>query len=138
MKIFIVFIIIIFIMVLFSWGAGRKGQTALSGVDEAAYHKISADEAREMMLSTDDFILLDVRTEGEYKEKRIDGALLIPDNEIARRAEAELPDKNGIILVYCRSGRRSKNVAKELVNMGYTNIYDFGGILDWPYETVSG
>lgn len=104
----------------------------------AAYRKISAEEARRIMESADDFILLDVRTEQEYEEKRIDGATLIPDYEIASRAESELPDKNAVILVYCRSGRRSAGAAKKLADMGYTNIYDFGGIIDWPYETTSG
>jgi rhodanese-related sulfurtransferase len=105
---------------------------------EAVYHKISAEEAREIMESTNGFIVLDVRTEDEYREKRIDGAILIPDHEIQERAESELPDKNAVILVYCRSGRRSANAAKELADMGYTNVYDFGGILDWTYDTVSG
>lgn len=105
---------------------------------EAAYRKISAEESRDIMDSTEDFILLDVRTDEEFKEKRIDGAILIPNYEIANRAESELPDKNAVILIYCRSGRRSANVANELVDMGYTNVYDFGGILDWSYETVSG
>lgn len=105
--------------------------------EEAVYHKISADEALEMMESGDDFILLDVRTDGEYKENRIEGAVLIPDYEVAERAEDELPDKDALILIYCRSGRRSANVANDLIDMGYTNVYDFGGIIDWIYETVS-
>ena len=71
-------------------------------------------------------------------EQRLEGAILIPDYEIRIRAEKELPDKNAIILIYCRSGRRSELAAVELVNLGYTNVYDFGGIIDWPYETVSG
>jgi rhodanese-related sulfurtransferase len=80
--------------------------------------------------------LLDVRTSEEYKEKRIEGAVLIPDYEINDRAAAALPDKDAAILIYCRSGRRSASVAHELIEMGYTNVYDFGGINDWPYETV--
>jgi len=91
-----------------------------------------------MMQDTDDYILLDVRTEEEFKEKRIEGAILIPHDEIRDRAETELPDKNAVILVYCRSGNRSKIAASELCEMGYTNIYEFGGINYWPYETVSG
>ena len=101
---------------------------------QTAYRKISAEEAYKMMGELKDFILLDVRTEAEYKEIHIPGALLIPDYEIKARAEKELPDKNKIIFVYCRSGRRSVNAARELANLGYTNVYDFGGISGWPYE----
>ena len=104
----------------------------------AAYQKLTAAEAREMMAQSADYVLLDVRSEGEYKEKRIEGAALIPVNELASRAETELPDKGQLILVYCRSGGRSERAARALVALGYTNVYDFGGINDWPYETVSG
>jgi len=104
---------------------------------KAEYHKISAEKARTMMSELNDFILLDVRTGEEYTEKHIDGAVLIPDYEIEDRAGGELPDKNAVILVYCRSGRRSENAARKLVDRGYTNVYDFGGIIDWPYKTVS-
>ena len=108
-----------------------------SNMNEAVYRKISAEEAHEIINSSEDYILLDVRTEEEYSEKRIDGAILIPDYEIASRAESELPDKNAVILVYCRSGIRSARAANTLVDMDYTNIYDFGGILDWSYETIN-
>jgi len=103
---------------------------------EAEYRKINAEEAYQMMQSTDGFILVDVRTAEEFNERHIKGALLIPVNEINVRAVDELPDKNALILVYCRSGARSANAAYDLVDMGYTNVYDFGGILNWPYETV--
>ncbi len=72
----------------------------------------------------------------EYKKKHIKDATLIPDTEIAIRAVAELPDKSAVILVYCRSGRRSESAAKALVKLGYTGVYDFGGIVDWPYKTA--
>ena len=88
-----------------------------------------------MMQEENIYILLDVRTTGEFNERHIEGAVLIPDNEISDRAAEELPDKNILILVYCRSGRRSEAAARELVDMGYTNVYDFGGIIDWPFET---
>ena len=81
-------------------------------------------------------VLLDVRTREEYDEGHIPGAILIPEYEIAQRAESELSDKNQLILVYCRSGRRSKIASEELVNLGYTNVKEFGGIIDWPYEVV--
>ena len=91
-----------------------------------------------MMLEADSYILLDVRSEGEYNEEHIEGALNIPDDELGERAADELPDKNALILIYCRSGRRSANAANELIDSGYKNVYDFGGIIDWPYDTVKG
>lgn len=105
---------------------------------KAQYRKISAIEAKNIMDETEDYILLDVRTYEEFWEKRINGSILIPDYEIADRVEKELPDKDALIFVYCRSGRRSAIAAKELCSMGYSNVYDFGGIIDWPYDTVSG
>ena len=103
---------------------------------QGAYRKISADEASQMMSELKDFILLDVRTEGEYRESHIAGAMLIPNQEINDRAEKELPDKNRVILVYCQSGGRSASAARELIRLGYENVYDFGGINDWPFDTV--
>jgi len=102
----------------------------------AVYRRISAEDAFEMMQNSKDYIILDVRTEGEFNSEHIDGAILIPDNEIGDRVTNELPNKNALILIYCRSGRRSEAAAHELVEMGYTNVYDFGGILNWPYDTV--
>ena len=81
------------------------------------------------------YVILDVRTQEEYDEKHIPGAILIPDSEISEKAEGILKDKNQLILVYCRSGRRSKLAAEDLLDIGYTNIKEFGGIIDWPYET---
>ena len=109
-----------------------------SASPKARYQKISAEEAYRMMQDTEAYILLDVRTEEEFKETRIEGAILIPDYEIGSRAASELPDKSALILVYCRSGRRSANAAHELIEMGCQNVYDFGGIIDWPYDTISG
>ena len=104
----------------------------------AEYRKISAAQAHAMMAESADYILLDVRTPDEFREKRIEGAVLIPHNEIAARAEKELPDKSAVILVYCRSGGRSQSAARELLRLGYVNVNDFGGITDWPYETTDG
>ena len=101
---------------------------------EAVYMNITAQEAREIMDTEEGYIILDVRTQAEYDEKHIPGALLIPDYEIKERAEEELTDKDQLILVYCRSGRRSKLAAEALVELGYTNIKEFGRIIDWPYE----
>jgi len=101
------------------------------------WQTITAQEAYRMMNELENYILLDVRTLAEFTEIRIDGAILIPDFEIRQRAEAELPDKNAVILIYCRSGRRSASSAAALAELGYKNVYDFGGILYWPYETVN-
>ena len=95
---------------------------------------ITAQEAKEIMDSQEDYVILDVRAQDEYDQGHIPGAIVIPHTEVADRAEAELQDKSQLILVYCRSGRRSKIAAEELVELGYTNIKEFGGILDWPYE----
>ncbi|MBP1756910.1 MAG: Rhodanese-like protein [Firmicutes bacterium] len=99
--------------------------------------KITAEKAKEMM-DSDQPIILDVRTTEEYEEGHIEGAILIPDNEISAKAEELLTDKNATILVYCRSGRRSAHAAQDLSDLGYTKIYDFGGIIDWPYDVVAG
>lgn len=100
------------------------------------YRKISAEAAKKIMDEQTGFVILDVRTESEFVEGHIADAILIPDNEIATKVEATLKDKNQLILVYCRSGRRSALAAKEMIALGYTNVQDFGGIIDWPYETV--
>ncbi|MCL2224293.1 MAG: rhodanese-like domain-containing protein [Defluviitaleaceae bacterium] len=98
--------------------------------------KISAATAREMMLSNPNAIILDVRSRQEFATGKIAGATLLPVSEISERAGSVLPNKNALILVYCRSGVRSAEAAYNLISMGYTNICDFGGILDWPYDVV--
>ncbi len=103
---------------------------------ENSYERITPAEAKAIMDEGDGYVILDVRTQEEFDEAHIDGAILIPDYEIAAKAESILKDKNQLILVYCRSGRRSKNAAEALVKLGYTNVKEFGGIIDWPYETV--
>ena len=100
----------------------------------AVYVNITAQEAKEIMDTQEGYIILDVRTQEEYEEGHIPGAAQISHEEIAEKAEEVLTDKNQLILVYCRSGRRSKIAAEALVELGYTNIKEFGGILDWPYE----
>lgn len=100
----------------------------------AEYKSVSSQEAKELMDSEDSYIILDVRTEEEYAEGHIKNAVLIPDYEIAERAEKELTDKNQLILVYCRSGRRSKIASDILVSLDYTNVVEFGGIIDWQYD----
>ena len=102
---------------------------------EIVYMNITAQEAKQIMDSKEGYIILDTRTQEEYDEGHIPGAIVIPHDEITDRAEEELPDKDQLLLVYCRSGRRSKLAAEALVKLGYTNIKEFGGIIDWPYET---
>lgn len=102
----------------------------------ATYEQISGAEAKALMDSESGYIIIDARTQSEYDEGHIPGAILIPEYEIADRAEKELLDKKQLILVYCRSGRRSKIAAEELVKLGYTNVKEFGGIIDWEYEIV--
>ena len=98
---------------------------------------ITAEEAKKIMDTESEYVILDVRTEEEFAQGHIPGAILIPDYEIREEAESPLPDKDALNLVYCRSGRRSKNAAQILLELGYTNIREFGGIIDWPYETVT-
>ncbi|MCL2163147.1 MAG: rhodanese-like domain-containing protein [Oscillospiraceae bacterium] len=104
----------------------------------AVYQRITAEEAMTMMEDGDPYILVDVRTKDEYETQRIEGAVLIPVDVIADRSESELPDKNARILIYCRSGNRSATAAKILVGLGYSNVFDFGGIASWTYGTISG
>ena len=112
------------------------GCVGCSGGGSASYDQISGAEAKALMDSESGYILIDARTQEEYDEGHIPGAILIPEYEIADHAENELPDKDQLILVYCRSGRRSKIAAEELVKLGYTNVKEFGGIIDWEYETT--
>ena len=100
----------------------------------AVYVNITAEEAKQIMDTEEGYIILDARTQEEYDEGHIPGAIVISHEEITEKAEEMLPDKNQLILVYCRSGRRSKIAAEALAELGYTNIKEFGGIIDWPYE----
>ena len=101
----------------------------------AVYVNITAEEAKQIMDTEEGYVILDVRTQEEYDQGHIPGATQISHEEIAEKAEDVLTDKEQLILVYCRSGRRSKIAAEALVELGYTNIKEFGGIIDWPYET---
>ena len=95
---------------------------------------ITAQEAKKIMDTQTGYVILDTRTQEEYDEGHIPGAIVISHDEILQKAESVLTDKNQLILVYCRSGRRSKLAAEDLVKLGYTNVKEFGGIIDWPYE----
>ena len=132
MKRFSVILILIITCAAILYGCTSGGEDKM----ESSYEQITPAEAKEIMDTQDGYIILDVRTQEEYDEAHIEGAILIPDYEITDRAESVLKDKDQLILVYCRSGRRSKLAASELVKLGYTNIKEFGGIIDWPYETV--
>ena len=132
MKRFSVILILIITCAAVLYGCTSGGENNM----ENSYEQITPSEAKEIMDAQDDYVILDVRTQEEFDESHIDGAILIPDYEIADKAESILKDKNQLILVYCRSGRRSKLAAEELVKLGYSNVKEFGGIIDWPYETV--
>ena len=112
------------------------GCVGCSDGSSATYEQISGAEAKALIDSESGYLIIDARTQQEYDQGHLPGAILIPEYEIADRAEKELPDKDQLILVYCRSGRRSKIAAEELVKLGYTNVKEFGGIIDWEYETV--
>ena len=105
-----------------------------SSQEGSVYMNINAEKAKEMMENLDEFVLLDARSEEEFSEGHIPGAIVIPHEEVSERAEAEIPEKDVPVFVYCRSGRRSKIAAEELVSLGYSEVYEFGGIIDWPYE----
>lgn len=106
----------------------KKGETAM-------YEEITQEEAKKIMDADESAIILDVREKEEFDEGHIPGAILIPYTEIEDKADEMLPDKDSLILVYCRSGRRSKIAAKALSELGYTSVKEFGGIIDWQYET---
>ena len=106
--------------------------------ETASYRQISMDEAITMMEEESGYIILDVRTPEEFADKHIPGAVNIPNETIGPEEIPELPDKDQLILVYCRSGNRSKQASEKLAALGYTNVVEFGGINSWPGETVSG
>ena len=111
------------------------GGNASNTSSESDYQQISQEEAKEMM-DTQDVIILDVREQDEYDSGHIPGAVLLPVGTIDEETAAEvIPEKDSTVLVYCRSGNRSKTASSALAELGYTNIYEFGGINTWPYET---
>ena len=106
--------------------------------EESTYRQVNAEEAAAMMEEESDYIILDVRTSEEYSEKHIPSAINIPNETIGTEDIPELPDKEQLILIYCRSGNRSKQASEKLVKLGYTNVVEFGGINGWTGETVTG
>lgn len=107
-----------------------------SGNQESSYRQITMDEAVTIIEEESDYIILDVRTPEEFADKHIPGAVNIPNETIGTKDISELPDKDQLILVYCHSGNRSKQASEKLVALGYSNVAEFGGINDWPGETV--
>ena len=134
-KIILLALAIITVATVFA-GCTQKtntGQTEATQVNIGTYYQIPQDEAKRIMDEESDYIIVDAREQSEYDEGHIKGAIVIPYTEIEQKAEEMLPDKEQLILVYCRSGRRSKIAAQSLANMGYTNVKEFGGIIDWQY-----
>ncbi len=127
------------LVLLLSGCAPAGSSTSSSGsasAEKAVYKKITAEEAKAIIDGGGSFVLLDVRTQEEFDEGHIAGALLLPYDQIPQKAATELPDKNAKILIYCRSGNRSATASNALIDLGYTDVSDFGGIIDWPYEIV--
>lgn len=124
-----------FVLCLVIIGCGRKSEADNNVIDNKdegnSYKSISMSEAEEMMKNEKDYIILDVRTAEEYKEGHIPNAINVANETIGEDEISELPNKDQLIMVYCRSGRRSKQAASKLVKLGYTNIVEIGGIIDW-------
>ena len=136
-KIFVLFtVLVVGIVFIVGCSGGDEG----NGSDYApTYHvRISASKARAIMDESPDSVLLDVRTLQEFSERRIEGAILLPHDQISLFTTNFIKDKATIVLVYCRTGIRSNLAALQLVSLGFRNVFDFGGINDWPFETVSG
>ena len=122
----------VFLAALFLTACAAQEELPLS------YRQIDAYEAASMMEEEENYIILDVRTQAEFEAAHIPGAICIPNETISDQPVEQLPDKNRLILVYCRSGNRSKQASEKLVKLGYTNVVEFGAISSWPGETVSG
>ena len=121
------FILIAAVILLTGCSIGGTGNSA-------SYHQIAQEEAKKMMTKNDGHVIVDVRRQDEYDEGHIPGAVLIPNESITDKQPEQLPDLNQVILIYCRSDRRSKEASQKLADMGYTNIYEFGGINTWNGE----
>lgn len=115
----------------------NTSQVTASQTEPASYNHISQEKAKEMMAADDSLVIVDVRRQDEYDSGHIPGAILIPNESIDMEQPEELPDKEQVILIYCRSGNRNKAASQKLADMGYTNIYEFGGIMDWSGEIAT-
>ena len=134
-KSFRLFLIFVFCIFAFVQCEDKDKKEEKEEVTVVEYRRITADEAKEMLDKNPNAILLDVRTEAEYTARRIVGAILLTYNEIETKAADVLPDKDALILIYCRIGRRSEIASNKLISLGYTNVYDFGGINSWRFDT---
>ena len=132
----IIISLIIGAMIISGCSSGKKGTDVSSSNEMKSYTKISQDEAKKMMEKDDGHVIVDVRREDEYASGHIPGAVLIPNESIETEKPAELPDPDQIILVYCRSGNRSAQASQKLANLGYTRVFDFGGIMTWTGDIV--
>ncbi|NLC43437.1 MAG: rhodanese-like domain-containing protein [Clostridiales bacterium] len=106
-------------------------------IENVNYKTINAEEAKAIIDAEENIVILDVRTKAEFDDGHIPNAILIPDAKLKEEVEIKIPDKDTKILIYCRSGNRSAKSAKHLIEMGYNNVFDFGGIIDWPYDVVT-
>ena len=127
---------LLFVMLFCVSACAINGKNATASGANKAYTQISQDVAKDMMLKDGSLVIVDVRTKGEYEAGHIPGAILIPNESITDRKPEHLPDMNQVILVYCRSGNRSKQSAQKLANMGYKKVYEFGGINTWNGKIV--
>lgn len=116
--------------------ASQDSMDTQTAQGESVYHKISAEEAKAMM-DKGGVTVVDVRREDEYAAGHIPGSILVPNEGIRDTQPEELPDLDAVLLVHCRTGVRSKQASDKLLEIGYKNVYDFGGIVNWPYETVT-
>lgn len=131
-------IIIPFMVMLIAFTGCQSEEKKVDPEIKGVVNKISAEDAKKKMDEDKSIILVDVRTQEEYDEAHIENALLVTLDTINAMAPSVIPDKNATYYIYCRSGNRSAIAATELVLMGYMNVYDMGGIADWPYETIKG
>ena len=125
------------IMLLAILGAALLLTGCIGGQSKAAYRRVSAEEAQQIMKNESGYQIVDVRTPEEYASGHIPNAICIPNESIGKQPPTELSDKKQLLLIYCRSGRRSKEAANKLVELGYENVVDFGGIIDWPGEKTT-
>jgi rhodanese-related sulfurtransferase len=125
-----IFLIISLVMLMMFAGCTDTKVTS----QDPSYEQITSEAAKELMDTETDYVIIDARTTEEFEEGHIPGAILLPDYDVREKAEELLTDKDQLILVYCRSGNRSKVASNDLVELGYTNVKEFGGIKDWPYE----
>ena len=130
-------ILVFLLLLVFTAGCSASGPAADTEKRSPAFRQISQEEAKEMMAKDDGHVVVDVRRQDEYDAGHIPGAILIPNESIGCDSPEALPDYDQIILIYCRTGNRSKQAAQKLAGMGYTNIYEFGGITTWTGDVVT-